>query len=210
MKFDDHLEKLKTLLQDTLKFLYQDYEHLLVQLQLKERIEELIKMTEDIVILDHKEAIKLCKEYEIYKDEETKTFFGERDDIPEAQERKLIDKIDKIVFLVRFPLEFKSFYMQKDPEDLTRVLGCDVEVPTVGEIIGSGVRCTDEKELVERLKSQDLKVSEYQEYIDMRKYGAGHTSGMGLGVDRFLTWIMQKKSIKEVVTFPRYPGHLFP
>lgn len=47
----------------------------------------------------------------IYKDIETKTPFKERDDIPEAQERTLIDAIGKIVFLVRFPKEFKSFYI---------------------------------------------------------------------------------------------------
>ena len=33
--------------------------------------------------------------------------------------------------------------MGLDPEDMSRVLGIDVEVPGVGEIIGSGVRECD-------------------------------------------------------------------
>ena len=100
-------------------------------------------MVDHIVILDHKDAINECTKYNIFKDPETKTPFDERDDIPEAQERALIDSIGKIVFLVKFPREFKSFYMALDPTDESRVLGCDVEVPGVGEIIGSGVREAD-------------------------------------------------------------------
>lgn len=111
---------------------------------------------------------------------------------------------------VKFPKEFKSFYMALDPEDPTRVLGCDVEVPGVGEIVGSGVREGDYTRLTARLLESGLKPEDYAEYLDMRKFGFGMTSGMGLGVDRMLTWLLGKTSIREVVTFPRFPGYLRP
>ncbi|CAH6418220.1 Aminoacyl-tRNA synthetase [uncultured virus] len=209
LTLQDHLDKLTALIKGTVsKFLKYGRKYL-DELKLTERVEKLLEMCDDIVVLTHRDAIEYCKEHKIYKDAETQTYFEYEDDIPEMQERQVIDSMDKIVFLVRFPKSFKSFYMQKS-EDPKYVLGCDVECPGVGEVIGSGIRVYDLDELKSRLKEQGLKESEYREYIDIRKYGAGRTSGMGLGVDRFLTWLLGAYTIRDVVTFPRYPGRLFP
>lgn len=220
LTFEDHLEKLRTLLHLTVKHFMEfcekdgqilsELDKVAPEKMLQKRVQKLLEMTKDIQVLTHKDAIKYCREHGIYKDSETKEHFGERDDIPESMERQMIDRIGKIVFLVKFPEEFKSFYMKPDSDDPSYVLGCDVEVPGVGEIIGSGVRVDDEKELRDRLKKQGLKEEEYKEYIDLRKYGHGKTSGMGLGIDRMLTWLLDLHSIREIVTFPRYPGRLTP
>jgi asparaginyl-tRNA synthetase len=108
-----------------------------------------------ILILPHKEAVVKLGEMGISKTDGTP--FGERDDIPEAQERQLIDKLDQIVFLCKFPFEFKSFYMRRDPEDRSRVLGVDVELPKVGEVVGSGPRVSDPVELRRALEGQILR-----------------------------------------------------
>lgn len=210
ISFDDHLQKLRELLQGTLKHFLTIAEKTLIELGLLERVQGLEKMTHDIMVLDHKDAIIECTKRGIYKDPETQEPFGPRDDIPEAQERALIDAIGKIVFLVRFPKEFKSFYMGLDPDDPSRVLGCDVEVPSVGEIVGSGVREGDYDRLYQRLLDQKLVPDDYREYLDLRKFGFGQTSGMGLGVDRMLTWLTGQKSIRDVTSFPRFPGYLRP
>ena len=96
--------------------------------------------------------------------------------------------------------------MTKNP---SYVLSCDIEVPGVGEVIGSGIRVFDPKELIERLKEQGLKEEEYKEYIDLRRYGHSQTSGMGLGFDRVMTWLLGEFNIRDIVTFPRCPGRLF-
>lgn len=216
LTFEDHLNKLIDLLQLTVKYFSEFGKNLLEQYgqlikkDLVSHVNKLQTMTSDILILDHSDAIKYCKENEIYKDPSTKTHFGARDDIPEAAEREMIDKIGKIVFLTKFPSEFKSFYMAPCIEDRSLVQGCDVEVPTVGEIIGSGVRISDPDRLTEALLGQGLNIDDYREYIDLRKLGAGQTSGMGLGVDRMLTWLLNLPSIRDVVTFPRFPGNLTP
>lgn len=208
--FEDHLTKIKMLVTETIKMflLLDEPEGLLTQIGRREAIEHFLELP--ISILTHAEAIHKCKDLHIYKYEETKTHFDLRDDIPEMQERKLIDTIGHIVLLCKFPKEFKSFYMATDPDDPSYVLGCDVEVPGVGEIIGSGVRVYQAEELKERLVEQGLSPEEYSEYIDLRKYGHARTSGMGLGVDRFLTWLLGKPSIRDVVTFPRCPGRVGP
>jgi len=210
VKFSDHIHKLQSLLVGTLTRFIDICKPQLIALKMLEHVETQLELSKDIVILTHREAIDKCRELCIYKDYETKEQFGDRDDIPEMQERTLIDHIGKIVFLCKFPKEFKSFYMGLDPEDPSLVLGCDVEVPSVGEIIGSGVREHDYDRLHSRLLESGLVPDDYREYLDLRKFGFGMTSGMGLGVDRMLTWLLKEQSIRDVVTFPRFPGYLRP
>jgi asparaginyl-tRNA synthetase len=208
--FDKHLDKLRGMLTSVLDFFRQMGESDLKTLGKYERVGDLVESSKDILVLTHKDAIEKCREMGIYKDPETKTHFGPRDDIPEAQERELIDRIGKIVFLVKFPKEFKSFYMGLDPEDSSYVLGCDVEVPGVGEIIGSGVRESSVERLTERLLDAKLVPEEYEEYIALRKCGFCMTSGMGLGLGRMICWLLEEYSIRDVTAFPRFPGYLRP
>ena len=213
---EDHYGKLKTMIQLILAYFEKCAEKELIdyskirKVDLSARLKKLIEMSKDILILKHSKAIELCREYEIYKDDDQKIFYGPTDDIPEAAERKLIDKLDKIVFLSHFPMVTKSFYMKADPEDPSLAWGVDVEVPGVGEVVGSGVRESDYETLVKRLTEQKLKPDDYKEYLELRKYGFAKTSGMGLGVDRFLCWILDLFTIRQSVTFPRYPGCLRP
>jgi asparaginyl-tRNA synthetase len=210
MSLEDHLDKLRSLVKGTVSKFLEYGRKYLDELGLTSRVEHLLSMCDDIVTVTHREAIDYCRTHEIYKDDDTKTHFDYEDDIPEMQERHMIDTMNKIVFLVKFPKIFKSFYMQRASDDPAYVWGCDVEVPGVGEVIGSGVRVHEVDELKSRLKEQGLTESDYREYIELRKYGPGRTSGMGLGVDRFLTWLLGTYSIRDVVTFPRIPGRLFP
>ncbi len=206
--FDKHLEKLSSMLQSVVGEFLKLGEKSLKKLGKYERVAGLLEKTKDIVVLTHRDAIEKCRELSI--DGPDGKPFGDRDDIPEAQERKLIDTLDKIVFLVKFPREFKSFYMKLDPLDESYVLGCDVEVPGVGEIIGSGMRESSFERLTERLISAGLDPADYKEYLELRKSGFCLTSGMGLGLGRMLCWLLDKQSIRDVVAFPRFPGYLMP
>lgn len=109
--FEDHVAKLKELLIGILTTFFRLCEQsgdLLKELGVKERVDHLVKMAHDIMILTHADAIAYCRKHEIYKDPEQKIHFGDRDDIPEAQERQMIDAIGRIVFLCMFPIEQKS------------------------------------------------------------------------------------------------------
>lgn len=214
--FEDHIKKLKDMLSGILKNFLQMAEQDLIELgkltnvDLLARAHQLVAMTEDIMILSHSEAITYCREHSIYKDPENMIHFDAEDDIPEAQERQMIDQIGKIVFLTKFPHAFKSFYFARCDEDPNLVQGIDVEVPGVGEIIGSGVREYDYEKLLANIHAAGLKPEEYTELLDLRKYGHARTSGMGLGIGRMLTWILGMDSIRDVTTFPRYAGRLTP
>ncbi len=208
LTFDDHLQKLREMLQTVVEDFLVRGEAYLKRLGKYERVVSLLEKTKDIQILTHHGAILKCREFGI--DGPDGKPFGDRDDIPEMQERKLIDTLGKIVFLVKFPKEFKSFYMGLDETDESYVLGCDVEVPGVGEIIGSGVREKSYERLLERLEESKLKPDDYKEYLELRRSGFCQTSGMGLGLGRMLCWLLDVQSIRDVVAFPRFPGYLMP
>lgn len=206
MSLEHHCEKLQTMLCGIFKKFAVKAAKLLEKMKLTEHVARLVAMCDDVMMLSHKDAIEMCKKFEIYKDEEKKEHFEERDDIPEMQERALIDRIGRVVFLHSFPKEFKSFYMGLCEGDDTRVDGVDVEFPGVGEIVGSGRRESDYERLLARIKEAGLDPAVYREYLDLRKYGHHRTSGMGLGFERLLCVILQEPHIRRVTTFPRYPG----
>lgn len=148
--------------------LEEDDEGILKALDRKSFVEEW--MGKEMMILEHKDAIKLLKEYGITKKDGTD--YEEHDDIKEAEERQLIDKIDKIVFLTKFPLMSKAFYSKTDPDDPTRAACVDVEFPGVGEIIGAAVREDDYETLKQKLELFTLRdisdeiIERMQEYVE--------------------------------------------
>jgi len=152
--------------------------------------------------LDYADGIKYLKENNITKDDGTFYEFGE--DIPEAPERKMTDKINEPILFCRFPAAIKSFYMQKCPEDRRVTESVDVLMPGVGEITGGSMRMDNVEELLEGYKREGIDPTPYYWYTDQRKYGTCPHGGYGLGLERFLCWILGRHHIREVCLYPRF------
>lgn len=159
--------------------------------------------------LRYTDAIKFCNENGILNTE-TGAAFEVGDDITDQPERAMVAKIGEFVLMTHFPAEMKSFYMQRDPNDETLTESVDVLGPGIGEIVGGSMRMYRFDELMNAYKKENLDPSTYYWYTEQRKYGGVPHGGYGLGVERFMVWLLNLDSVKDACMFPRYMGRCKP
>jgi asparaginyl-tRNA synthetase len=111
---------------------------------------------------------------------------------------------DKPVFITHYPKQAKAFYMKTDRGNPKVVENFDLLAPAgFGEIIGGSVREDDYDMLLKRITEENLKVENYQWYIDLRRYGSVPHGGFGLGIERTIAWLTGEKHIRQCIPFPR-------
>ncbi|MCX8199926.1 MAG: asparagine--tRNA ligase [Candidatus Micrarchaeota archaeon] len=125
-------------------------------------------------------------------------------DLRTIEEEKLSTLYDVPIICTRYPKKVKAFYMMEDPQNKDVVLGCDFLAPEgYGEIIGGSQREHDISKIKERLVEQGEDPSQYEFYLDTRRYGSVPHGGFGLGVERVVRWICGLDTIKDAIPFPR-------
>ncbi len=137
---------------------------------------------------------------------------GERDDLGADEEAVLTKMHDEFIVLHHMPKEIKAFYMQPDIEENDgRVFCNDLLAPEgYGEIIGGSQRIHDLALLEERIKEEGLDMTDFQWYLDLRRYGTVPHSGFGLGLERLVAWIGGLKHARTAIPFPRMINRLKP
>lgn len=124
-------------------------------------------------------------------------------DLQTEHERYLSEKIvDGPVFVTDYPKDIKAFYMRRN-EDGKTVAAFDMLVPAVGELIGGSQREERYDELVKSMEDNGLKIEDYQNYLDLRRYGTVVHSGYGLGFERAVMYLTGMKNIRDVIPYPR-------
>ena len=128
-------------------------------------------------------------------------------DLQTEHERYLTEKhFQKPVFVTDYPKDIKAFYMRLNDDHKT-VAAMDLLVPGVGEIIGGSQREERLDNLAQRMEESGLSKEEYWWYLDLRKYGGVKHSGFGLGLERLIMYLTGMTNIRDVISFPRTPGH---
>jgi len=148
------------------------------------------------------EAVELLEQHQDQFD--YKVFWG--CDLQTEHERYLTEKIfNKPVFVTDYPKEIKAFYMRLNDDGKT-VAAMDLLVPGVGEIIGGSQREERLDVLEARMAELGMKESDYDWYLDLRRYGGVPHAGYGLGFERLIMYITGIANIRDVLPFPRTPG----
>ena len=153
--------------------------------------------------ITYTDAVKILEQH---NDEfENKVYWG--CDLQTEHERFLTEKeFGRPVFVTDYPKEIKAFYMKLNPDGKT-VAACDCLVPGIGEIIGGSQREDDLDLLTKRMEELHMDMSQYQFYLDLRRYGSVRHAGFGLGFERCVMYLIGMENIRDVLPFPRTVGN---
>jgi asparaginyl-tRNA synthetase len=128
-------------------------------------------------------------------------------DLQSEHERWLTEEHVKApVVVMHYPKEIKAFYMRLN-EDGKTVAAMDVLAPGIGEIIGGSQREERLDALDRRLTELGLDPKVYWWYRDLRRFGTVPHAGFGLGLERTIIYATGMANIRDVIPFPRTPGH---
>lgn len=214
---------------DELEFLQKEHKPELIS-----TLETILK--DDFVQLSYTQAINLLKEgvkdhkIRVYdpattKDKDLKKWSKKQYlitqapewgmDLKSEHERYFTDVLyQKPVIVYNYPKKLKPFYMKPSSTEMEEgqegetVEAMDVLIPFMGELIGGSMREDDYETLKAVMDEQGI-TKGLEWYLDLRKYSSFPHGGFGLGFERLVKIMTGMDSIRDVMPFPRYNGHIF-
>jgi asparaginyl-tRNA synthetase len=189
---------------------------------IKERSQEFDFLKRDISTLEqisipfkkmtYEKAIESLqrKDYHIIDNDVSRMIeFG--DDLNIESERIITEDSITPIFITHYPLKIKPFYVKEDPSRAGVGLAVDLLAPYgFGEISSGGIREDNLEKLIRQMHSEGLDSSNYEWYLDLRRYGSIPHGGFGIGIERLIRWILNIADIKDTVPFPRTMSRISP
>ena len=118
-------------------------------------------------------------------------------------EKELIRRYNGVVWLCNMDERLVPFYQASDGKGHAI---CGDLLFGIGEVVGSGQRCTTEEEVLTSLQRHQVSPDSYDWYIRMKKHYPILTSGFGMGTERFLMWVLQHNDIRDCQLISRLNG----
>jgi asparaginyl-tRNA synthetase len=125
--------------------------------------------------------------------------------ISNAGEKVLIQKYGGVVWLTHMPSLSVPFYQAEEHDDPQCSRTADL-LMGIGETVGAGERHTHEGDVLKALERRKVPLEEYGWYVTMKKLRPMHTSGFGMGVERFILWLTGHDDIRDCQILPRLNG----
>ncbi len=120
-------------------------------------------------------------------------------------EKRLIELFDGIVWLTHFEHLAVPFYQAFDSNNKSRALNADL-LFGIGEVVGCGERHENMQQVQEALDMHEVSREEYGWYCDLKEIYPIKTAGFGMGVERFILWLLKHNDIRNCQIIPRYNG----
>ncbi len=168
-----------------------------------EKLKRLV--SEKFAVVTYTDAIEILQKADV-KFQYPATWGG---DLQTEHERYLSEvAFGKPVFVTDYPKEIKSFYMKQNADGKT-VAATDLLAPGVGEIIGGSEREADLGKLLQAMEARGMSTAEYENYLDLRRFGSVPHGGFGLGLERLLMYVTGVDNIRDVILYPRVVKKIF-
>lgn len=136
------------------------------------------------------------EEYIIYED-------GFRNISRKAE--KILVKEYEVLWVTNYDELGVPFYQALDPDNQGTVKNADL-LMGIGETVGCGERHTTHQDLIKALDKHEVKHDEYKWYINMKKKYPAQTSGFGMGIERYLMWVLKGDDIRDFQLCIRHNG----
>ena len=158
--------------------------------------------------ITYTEAVDILINSKPFKKKQFKYDVSWGTDLQSEHERFLVEKhFKKPVIVTDYPKDIKSFYMRMN-EDGKTVAAMDILAPGIGEIVGGSQREERLDLLEKRMEEMNIPVEEMSWFLDTRRFGTAPHAGFGLGFERMVLFATGMSNIRDVIAFPRTPGHL--
>jgi len=112
-------------------------------------------------------------------------------------ERLLMDRVNEFVWLHHLDTLSVPFYQAFGDDEAHTARAADL-LFGVGEVVGSGERHADAGLLRKSIALHNVHEEDYDWYVSMREELPMRTSGFGMGVERFLMWVLDHDDIRDI------------
>lgn len=122
-----------------------------------------------------------------------------------AGELRLMQEISPFVWVTHFDHLSVPFYQAFGDDAGATARNADL-LFGIGETVGCGERHVDGDAVLRALHMHRVAASDYDWYIQMKSHRPMRTAGFGMGVERWLMWVLGQSDIRELQLVPRLNG----
>ncbi len=127
-------------------------------------------------------------------------------------ETKLSKEAKEPFWLIDIEIMEREFYDREDPARPGILLDMDLIYPEgFGEASSGGEREYELDQIYKRIAKKGQTPEQFKWYIEfVKKFGLIPSAGFGIGIERFVRFVMGAKDVKDVTLFPKAPGEYYP
>jgi asparaginyl-tRNA synthetase len=122
-----------------------------------------------------------------------------------AGEKKIMDILGGLIWITNYDSLSVPFYQAFDEKQRDKAKNADL-LFGIGEVVGAGERHMNVSEVLEALEYHNVDRKEYEWYCAMKEKYPLKTSGFGMGIERFMLWILKHDDIRDCQLIPRFNG----
>ncbi len=125
--------------------------------------------------------------------------------ITRKAEQELIKIYDGIVWITNYDILAVPFYQKFDNDLAGTTKNADL-LFGIGETVGCGERHQNDMDLLKSMKLHEVDKEEYEWYIKLKEKYPLQTAGFGMGIERYLMWVLKASDIRNMQICLRFNG----